>query len=103
MSQTSRDARPSRGTGLDTPLSASGRRVPRLAPNPDAFGEATGTPLEVRTGPARPGDVVGCASRTDKAREVLGWSAERSLVDGVRDSLAWSEKLPAVLSEEATR
>lgn len=41
MSQTSRDARPSRGTGLDTPLSASGRRVPRLAPNPDAFGEAT--------------------------------------------------------------
>ena len=68
-----------------------------------AFGEATGNPLEVRTGPARPGDVVGCASRTDKAREVLGWSAERSLVDGVRDSLAWSEKLPAVLSEEATR
>lgn len=68
-----------------------------------AFGEATGTPLEVRTGPARPGDVVGCASRTDKAREVLGWSAERSLVDGVRDSLAWSEKLSAVLAEEATR
>ena len=68
-----------------------------------AFGEATGSPLEVRTGPARPGDVVGCASRTDKAREVLGWSTERSLVDGVRDSLAWSEKLPAVLAEEATR
>lgn len=41
MSPTSRDARPSRGTGLDTPLSASGRRVPRLNPNPDAFGEAT--------------------------------------------------------------
>lgn len=41
MSQTVRDARPSRGTGLDTPLSASRRRVPRLAPNPDAFGEAT--------------------------------------------------------------
>lgn len=67
----------------------------------EAFGQATGTPLEVRTGPARPGDVVGCASRTGKAREVLGWSVERSLVDGVRDSLAWSEKLPAVLTEEA--
>jgi len=66
----------------------------------EAFGEATGTPLEVRTGPARPGDVVGSASRTDKARSVLGWSAERSLVDGVRDALAWAEKLPAVLAEE---
>ena len=41
MTQTARDLRPGRGTGLDTPLSASGRRVPRLAPNPDAFGEAT--------------------------------------------------------------
>ena len=67
----------------------------------EAFGEATGTPLEVRTGPARPGDVVGSASRTDKAQSVLGWSAELSLVDGVRDALAWSEKLPAVLAEEA--
>jgi len=57
-----------------------------------AFGEATASPLEVRTGPARPGDVVGCASRTDKAREVLGWSAERSLVDGVRDSPGLAEK-----------
>lgn len=41
MTQTARDLRPGRGTGLDTPLSSSGRRVPRLAPNPDAFGEAT--------------------------------------------------------------
>ncbi|MDK8879332.1 UDP-glucose 4-epimerase GalE [Corynebacterium sp. MSK008] len=69
----------------------------------EAFGEATGTPLEVRTGPARPGDVVGSASRTDKARSVLGWSAERSLVDGVRDALAWAKKLPAVLAEEEDR
>ena len=69
----------------------------------EAFGEATGTPLDVVTGPARPGDVVGCASRTAKARSVLGWSAQRSLVDGVRDSLAWSKKLPAVLAEEPAR
>lgn len=68
----------------------------------EAFGEATGTPLDVRTGPARPGDVVGCASRTDKAREVLGWTAERSIADGVRDALAWAEKLPAVLAGEET-
>lgn len=66
----------------------------------DAFGEATGTPLEVRTAPPRDGDVVGCASRTDKAKQVLGWEAERSIADGVRDSLAWSQKLAGVLEEE---
>lgn len=69
----------------------------------EAFGEATGTPLSVATGPARPGDVVGCATRTDKAHDVLGWIPERSIADGVRDSLTWSEKLPAVLEHEANR
>ena len=66
----------------------------------DAFGEATGTPLEVRTAPPRDGDVVGCASRTEKAKHVLNWEAERSIADGVRDSLAWSQKLAGVLEEE---
>ncbi|MCF4007376.1 UDP-glucose 4-epimerase GalE [Corynebacterium uropygiale] len=67
----------------------------------NAFGEATGTELPYTTADPRPGDVVGCATLTDKARQVLGWSAELSLADGVRDSLAWAEKLPAVLEEEA--
>ena len=67
----------------------------------EAFGAATGTPLEVRTAPPRDGDVVGCASRTGKAEEVLGWRAERSLADGVRDSLAWAKLLPDVLANEA--
>lgn len=67
----------------------------------EAFGEATGTPLEVRTAPPREGDVVGSAARIDKARQVLGWEPERSVADGVRDALAWAEKLPAVLEAEA--
>ncbi|MDY6054576.1 DUF1003 domain-containing protein [Micrococcus sp.] len=41
MPPTSRDPRETRATGLDTPLSARRRRIPRLSPNPDAFGEAT--------------------------------------------------------------
>lgn len=41
MSPTTREPRETRGTGLDTPLSARRRRVPRFSPNPDAFGEAT--------------------------------------------------------------
>lgn len=90
------------GTGYDVINLGTGQgtTVFELA---EAFGEATGAPLPVQTGPARPGDVVGCATRTGKASSVLGWAPERSLVDGVRDSLAWSTKLPAVLAEEAAR
>lgn len=68
----------------------------------EAFGEATGTPLEVRTAPPRDGDVVGCATRTAKANEVLGWVPELSIADGVRDALAFTQKLPEVLAEEET-
>lgn len=39
MAENTQDSR--RLSGLDTPLSARRRRLPRLAPNPDAFGEAT--------------------------------------------------------------
>lgn len=65
----------------------------------DAVGEATGQPLEIRTAPPRDGDVAGCATRTDKAARLLGWRAERSVADGVRDSLAWAQRLPKVLAQ----
>ena len=50
--------------------------------------------------PPRLGDVVGCATLTAKAKRFLGWSAELSIEDGVRGSLEWAEKLPAVLELE---
>lgn len=65
-----------------------------------AFEKATGSSLEVKTAPPRPGDVVGCATLTGKAERLLGWRAELSLTDGVKSSLAWAEKLPAVLERE---
>jgi len=67
----------------------------------DAFRRATGGDLPVVTAGPRPGDVVGCATLADKAERVLGWRAELSLEQGVRDSLAWSEKLPGVLATSA--
>ncbi|MGB8379740.1 MAG: UDP-glucose 4-epimerase GalE [Dermatophilaceae bacterium] len=54
-----------------------------------AFEQVTGAPLAVRTGPPRPGDVVGSYTRSDLAAQVLGWSAERSVADAIRDALAW--------------
>lgn len=62
-----------------------------------AFQEVTGAELDVRSGPARPGDVVGACASAEKAGRVLGWRAERSLSTGIADSLAWSRKLPEVL------
>ncbi len=47
-------------------------------------------PLEVRDGPRRPGDVVGSYTRNERATRLLGWTAELSIEQGVRDSLAWA-------------
>ncbi|WP_342318958.1 UDP-glucose 4-epimerase GalE [Corynebacterium mayonis] len=65
-----------------------------------ALSEVTGTQLKVQNAPRRDGDVVGCAARIDKARRVLGWEPEFTLAEGVRHSLDWAEKLPAVLERE---
>lgn len=66
----------------------------------NAFGDATGKPLDIATAPPRLGDVVGCATLTDKAERLLHWRAELSIADGVKSSLEWAEKLPTVLSRE---
>ncbi|PRQ11530.1 UDP-glucose 4-epimerase GalE [Corynebacterium sp. 13CS0277] len=63
------------------------------------FNEAMGVELDVATAPPRPGDVPGCATRTAKANELLEWETELSIAQGVRDSVAWSEKLPALLED----
>jgi UDP-glucose 4-epimerase len=62
-----------------------------------AFEEATGRTLEVVEAPRREGDVVGCFTRTDTAHRLLGWQAEKSVLEGVRDSLAWAERRELVL------
>ncbi|WP_312673103.1 UDP-glucose 4-epimerase GalE [Microbacterium sp.] len=61
-----------------------------------AFERVTGAPLPVVETERRPGDQAGAYAIVERAREVLGWRAERSVDDGVRDALAWAEKLPTV-------
>lgn len=63
----------------------------------DAFQQATGAPLRIAEGPARPGDVIGAYARTDKAAELLGWHARLSVSDGIRDALAWLPKRKELL------
>ncbi|MFI6846416.1 UDP-glucose 4-epimerase GalE [Kitasatospora sp. NBC_00085] len=63
-----------------------------------AFEAAAGTKLDVREADPRPGDVIGCYAAVDTARELLGWTARRTIADGVTDALAWRAKWSARLA-----
>ena len=63
-----------------------------------AFEQATGSTLDVQEGRPRPGDVVGAYARVGAAHELLGWHAERSIIDGIRDALAWLDVRDRVLA-----
>lgn len=54
-----------------------------------SFKEITGDPLDVQFGPPRPGDVAGVYTVSSKARDVLGWEAQLTEIDAVRDAIAW--------------
>lgn len=77
------DAKPFQviNVGTGKPMSVKG-----LA---DAFQHATGTPLKIAEGPSRPGDVIGAFAVTDRAKELLGWEAELSVAEGIRDAIGW--------------
>jgi UDP-glucose 4-epimerase len=44
--------------------------------------------------PRRPGDIAVCYSDPAKAREILGWTAEKNLEDMCRDGWNWQSKNP---------
>lgn len=58
-----------------------------------AFERASGTKLNYRIGPRRPGDVVECYANVDKARQQLEWQAELSITDAMRDAYRWQLSL----------
>ncbi len=59
-----------------------------------AFEEANGVKVPYRIAERRPGDIAECYSDAGKSREVLGWSAENTLVDMCRDSWNWQKNNP---------
>jgi len=62
-----------------------------------AFEAMVGERLDVVEADPRPGDVIGCYTRSDRAARLLGWRTELSEADGIRDALAWAQRRPEVL------
>lgn len=56
-----------------------------------------GRPVPTLEAPPRPGDAVGAYANVDKARELLKWSAQHTLAEGIASALAWNAKRVDVL------
>lgn len=59
-----------------------------------AFERANGVKIPYEITPRRPGDIATCYADCSKARNVLGWKAEKSLEDMCRDGFNWQKKNP---------
>lgn len=57
------------------------------------FEKVSGKSLNYQIGPRRPGDIEKVWANTDKINKVLGWQAQYSLEDSLRDSWNWQKKL----------
>ena len=60
----------------------------------DTFERVNKVPVPHVVGPRRAGDVAQCYADATRAREVLGWTATRSIDDMCRDSWRWQSKYP---------
>ena len=59
-----------------------------------AFGDVWGSPINYKIAKRRPGDIAECYADPTKAREVLGWSAERDLLKMCEDAARWQKMNP---------
>ena len=59
-----------------------------------AFEKACGKSLPVRLGPRRSGDVATCYASAQRAKELLGWQAERNFEQMCADHWRWQRQNP---------
>lgn len=57
------------------------------------FEEVSGQKLPYEIGPRRAGDIVAIYASTDKANKALGWKADLTLKDALRDAWNWQQTL----------
>ena len=54
-----------------------------------AFERVNGVKVPYRIAPRRPGDLATCYAATEKAKDLLGWQAEKDIDDMCRDAWRW--------------
>lgn len=59
-----------------------------------AFEDANGVKVPYRIADRRPGDIAECYADSTKAKELMGWTAEKNLVDMCADSWRWQKNNP---------
>jgi UDP-glucose 4-epimerase len=59
-----------------------------------AFEKASGVKINYKIAPRRPGDIATCYSDPTKAKEELGWVAERGIEEMCEDSWRWQSQNP---------
>ena len=58
------------------------------------FEKENGVTIPYTIKPRRAGDIATCYANSSKAKEVLGWTAQKTLADMVRDSWRWQSQNP---------
>jgi len=58
------------------------------------FIDVNRVPVPYEIAPRRPGDIATCYADPAKSKELLGWTAEKTLMDMCRDSWNWQSKNP---------
>lgn len=59
-----------------------------------SFEKVTGKPIPYKIMPRRPGDIDECYADPTKAKEILGFKAEKTIDDMCRDAMNWQTKNP---------
>ncbi|MBO3740469.1 UDP-glucose 4-epimerase GalE [Actinoplanes flavus] len=69
----------------------------------EAFNQVADRAVEVAHAPRRPGDSAGAYTRSSRAADLLGWRAEHTVADGIRDSLDWFAQRERILPDLSDR
>lgn len=59
-----------------------------------AYEKASGKKIAYKIVPRRAGDIASCYANPQKAKEILGWEAKRTLEDMCKSSFNWQSKNP---------
>jgi UDP-glucose 4-epimerase len=87
------------GNAHDVALNLGAGRGTTVRELVDVFNEVAPGPVQTLTAPRRPGDAAGAWTRSERAGDLLGWRAERSVADGIADTLTWFERRGSVLPD----